>query len=75
MSIVDCRSNNNPFRMGTVFARQMLTSKVDPRTERPQQNYNGRRHGYSNEAERANQHINDDMIKTKISVLRTANID
>ena len=56
--------------MGAVFARQMLTSKVDPRTERPQQKYNGRRHGYSNEAEGDNQHINDDMIKTKISVLR-----
>ena len=70
MSLVDCRSNNNPFRMGAVFARQMLTSEVDPRTERHQQKYNGHRHGYSNEAERDNQHINDDLIYKKIRVLR-----
>ena len=52
----------NPFSVGTDFKHPSLTCKVDPHTERVQYIiYNGRRHITSNEAERANQDIYDDL--------------
>ena len=57
-SLLDVQSSSlNPYNAGIDFTdvcrRQIVTTKVDPRTE-SKNIYNDRRHRYSNESERAN---------------------